>query len=413
MKNTLKTKLQCQNKIPENLIECINRSFEIIGDIAIIEIDKKLEKYQNEIAKTCLKTNRAIKTVLKKDGIHKTEFRTQNLEFIKGEKKFETKYKENGIELFVNPKEVYFSSKLSKEREILFSKDLTKKNILIMFSGLGPYTFVALRKNPNIHRIDSIELNPKGHKLALKNLELNKNILKKSNLFISVIKFLRENKIYIKEKELIENLNSLKIHFFNEDVKKQTKNLNLKKYKVSGGNVEFLNKEFLKINTGDLFEYLNKKNLNSINIDLDNFKLELFREVLIYILIYFQKKKFFIKLNNKYYYLKNNFSKSVFLDFLCLKQKNIENNILYDEIFMPLPKDACHFLDSTLPISKKGTIIHMYDFIYEKDFPKKTENKVIDFFKKNNKKIKIINTRKVGQYSPRKYRVCCDFEILE
>ena len=31
---------------------------------------------------------------------------------------------------------------------------------------------------------------------------------------------------------------------------------------------------------------------------------------------------------------------------------------------------------------------------------------------KNGVKVEIIETRKVGQYSPRKYRVCCDFKVL-
>ena len=143
MRNSLKEKLQ--NEIPENLIGFLNRSFEVVGNIAIIEVEKELLQYEKLIAKTILKTNSSIKTILKKDGIHKTKFRTQNLKFVAGKRNFETLYRENGIELFVNPRDVYFSSKLSKERENLLSSNLEYKNILVMFSGLGPYTFVAIK----------------------------------------------------------------------------------------------------------------------------------------------------------------------------------------------------------------------------------------------------------------------------
>ena len=51
--------------------------------------------------------------------------------------------------------------------------------------------------------------------------------------------------------------------------------------------------------------------------------------------------------------------------------------------------------------------------VAETAFPFETENKVIKASKKFSRKIEIIQTRKVGQYSPRKYRVCCDFKVLD
>lgn len=79
---------------------------------------------------------------------------------------------------------------------------------------------------------------------------------------------------------------------------------------------------------------------------------------------------------------------------------------------MPLPKDAEHFLNSAFKVADENCIVHMYDFIHENDFPSLSESKVLKSANKHNKKVEIIKTRKVGQYSPRKYRVCCDFKIL-
>jgi tRNA G37 N-methylase Trm5 len=91
--------------------------------------------------------------------------------------------------------------------------------------------------------------------------------------------------------------------------------------------------------------------------------------------------------------------------------RNFDELNKYDEIYMPLPKDAELFLDCAFKVANKNAIIHMYDFVHENDYPNQTEDSVKKIAKKHNKQIQIIETRKVGQYSPRKYRVCCDFKI--
>jgi len=79
----------------------------------------------------------------------------------------------------------------------------------------------------------------------------------------------------------------------------------------------------------------------------------------------------------------------------------------FDRILMPLPKSAEDFLDITKLVSKKGTIIHFYDFLLEDEFSKAKEK-----VKKHFKKVKFLNLIKCGQLSPRKYRICLDFEVV-
>jgi len=302
-----------KNKIPDKIIREVKRSFEIIGDIAIVEISKEVRKYEKEIGNAILKINSSIKTVLKKEGIRQGEFRTQKLKRIAGENKKETIYRENGIILKLDVEKIYFSAKLGTERKELCSNIKENSNVLVMFSGCGPYTFNILKYQPNLSLIDSVEINSIGHKYALENLDLNKNLLKKSKKFNNLIIKLKEEKKYINEKEIIKKLNSEKIHFYCGDVRK-------------------------------------------------------------------------------------------------IVEKEIKD-MRYDEIFMPLPKDAEHFLDCAFKVVNKNCIVHMYDFVHENDFPHKTEDSVKSAAKKHNRKIKILQTRKVGQYSPRKYRVCCDFIV--
>lgn len=90
-----------------------------------------------------------------------------------------------------------------------------------------------------------------------------------------------------------------------------------------------------------------------------------------------------------------------------LKKKNMK----FDRIIMPLPKTADEFLDDALSLSKKGTIIHFYDFLDEKNFDE-AKNKIMDACKRNMINCKIIDLVRCGQHAPRVFRICVDFQIV-
>ncbi|TKJ17416.1 hypothetical protein CEE44_02675 [Candidatus Woesearchaeota archaeon B3_Woes] len=83
----------------------------------------------------------------------------------------------------------------------------------------------------------------------------------------------------------------------------------------------------------------------------------------------------------------------------------------FDRILMPLPKSAEDYLDLALTRTKKGTIIHFYDFLNEKEFDL-AKQKVEKACKKAEKKFKVLNLVKCGQFAPKTYRICLDFKIL-
>ena len=83
----------------------------------------------------------------------------------------------------------------------------------------------------------------------------------------------------------------------------------------------------------------------------------------------------------------------------------------FDRIIMPLPKTADEFLDEALLASKKGTVIHFYDFLEEAKFGEAID-KIDAVCKKNHLKYKIIETIRCGQHAPHVFRICVDFEIL-
>ncbi len=264
-------------KLTSEEIESLKTAYDHVGDIAIIEVDRELEKKEKLIADALLKSNKTIKTVLKKGGVHEGDFRTQKMIYLAGENKKETIHKENNVRLKINVEKVYFSPRLSTERKRISELVKSEEDILVMFSGAAPYPCV-LSKNTKAKSIIGIEMNPEGHKYGLENIKLNK----------------------IKNVTLI-----------NGDVKIEVPKL---------------------------------------------------------------KKHF-------------------------------------DRILMPLPKSAEDFLDSALSASKKGTIIHFYDFLNEKEFDL-AYKKIEKACSKNNMKYKILTLVKCGQHAPKVYRICVDFQII-
>lgn len=159
-------------KLTEKELSHLKTAHDTIGQIAILEIDRELAKRERLIANTLLKTNKNIKTVLKKSGEHEGVFRTQKLKYLAGKKTKEAIYKENNITLKLDVEKVYFSPRLAEERKRIISLVKPDEEILVMFSGCGPYS-IGLAKNTKAKHITAIEINPVAHKYALENALAN------------------------------------------------------------------------------------------------------------------------------------------------------------------------------------------------------------------------------------------------
>ncbi len=177
LKRTKKKKTSLKAEISKVLskreLATVKRAFDVTGSIAILEIPEGLEKKERLIAETLLKLQKNIDTVLKKAGIHGTEFRTQKMKYLAGRKTKEAVHIEHGTRLKLDVEKVYFSPRLSTERKRVAEQVKPGESVLIMFSGCAPYPCVISRRT-KAKDITGIELNPYGHKYGLMNLKLNK-----------------------------------------------------------------------------------------------------------------------------------------------------------------------------------------------------------------------------------------------
>lgn len=94
-----------------------------------------------------------------------------------------------------------------------------------------------------------------------------------------------------------------------------------------------------------------------------------------------------------------------------VKEEIPKFNKKFSRIIMPLPQGAENFLNLALNKIKRNGIIHFYNFSEENKYENiiKIINKEC---KKRNKKCKILNIVKCGQFSPRVFRICVDFKVM-
>ena len=206
------------------------------------------------------------------------------------------------------------------------------------------------------------------------------------------------------KKKLVELLIKLKLTFLNGDVREEIKKLTPQKYTSK---IENTNNKLFEMKAKDIFDFLKDATFKEITLNLDEIKID--TKLLTLFLMFSEKFNFIYTINKQNYIADNNNTKIHLLN--ILEGQNSNNIEKYDEIFMPLPKDAELFLDCAFKTANTNATVHMYDFLHENEFPHKSEDAVKQAAQKAGKQIEIISTRKVGQYSPRKYRVCCDFIV--
>jgi len=255
------------------------KSFDLIGSsdkfVAIVEIEEGED--EKKIAEDIMKSQKNVKSVLKKSSERKGEFRTREYELIAGDKNTEVVHKEYGCLMKLDPQKAYFSPREATERQRVAAQVKAKEAVLVMFSGVCPFAIAIAKKQPDVEKVYGIELNSDAHEYAVENVRMNRL--------------------------------SHKIVLIQGDVREMT------------------------------------------------------------------KKHFG----------------------------------LFDRVVMPLPLGAENFLDVAIKcLKERGGTIHFYSRGMEEDLYSNAVKLVEENAEKENRKVEIVDKRKVSAYSPRKWKVCID-----
>jgi len=163
--------------IPEEKIGLVTRSFDIYGSkrkaVAVVEIPDELREFEGLIARTIMKVNKNVASVLGKESGRMGEYRTRELRLLAGDPDTEVLHRESGCVYRLDPRTVYFSPRESSERERLSSAVGEGEDVLVMFSGVGPLPISIAKRRRNVH-VTAVELNPYAHNYCVENIHLNR-----------------------------------------------------------------------------------------------------------------------------------------------------------------------------------------------------------------------------------------------
>ncbi|MBI4095730.1 MAG: class I SAM-dependent methyltransferase family protein [DPANN group archaeon] len=165
-----------KNILTEEQIGELVRSYDVIGDIAILEIPPRLDRLAVSIAWAFKRAFPYIGVVARKMGkvgSADEEYRLRKYEILTGERRLETMHKEGGLMMHTDLGKAYFSPRSSRERERVAGLVKNGEQILVMFAGIGPFALVIASKNQNT-QITAIEINPDAFKFMEENIRLNR-----------------------------------------------------------------------------------------------------------------------------------------------------------------------------------------------------------------------------------------------
>ena len=167
-------------ELPENILELVPKSYDIIGKIAIVEFDqintiggKNILSYKKKIAEALVSVNKSVETVYEKKSEVKGRYRLKELKVIYGDDNPETIHKENDCKFKLDVRNTYFTPRLVFERKRVSSSSFKKQEIIVdMFTGVGPFS-IQIAKN-NDAKIYAFDVNPSAYKYLIENIEMNK-----------------------------------------------------------------------------------------------------------------------------------------------------------------------------------------------------------------------------------------------
>jgi len=171
MKKDLKILLA--DELDPRELKLIYKSYDIIGDIAIIRVPKLPKERSKLIAQAVMQIHRGIKTVWRQVTPVSDVFRLRKIEFVLGERKTETFHKEHGCIFKVDLEKCYFSPRLSYERMRIAHQVQHGEAIVNMFAGVGSYSII-IAKHSKPEKIFSVDINPVAIQYMRKNIKLNK-----------------------------------------------------------------------------------------------------------------------------------------------------------------------------------------------------------------------------------------------
>jgi tRNA (guanine37-N1)-methyltransferase len=158
----------------------LTKRLDIVGDIAILKAPEAVSESRFQLARELLKETPRIKVVYKQSSPVSGDYRLRELEWLAGERRSITTYKEHGCLVEVDVQKDYFSPRLARERTIIATqvknRELatgTGEFVVNMFAGVGTFS-LRIARETSLSKIFSIDVNPDAFNRMFRNVLTNK-----------------------------------------------------------------------------------------------------------------------------------------------------------------------------------------------------------------------------------------------
>ena len=164
-----------KQEFPDEPWDTISIKFDQIGEIGLLRLDSETTSkiFRQQLGTEILNSYPKINSVINKLDITEGIKRVYPIEYLAGEKTYESWHKEYGVLIKVDLKHAYFNPRLAEEHRRLSLEVINGERILDLFTGVGPFALhctkeqecevVAVDINP--HAIESLQASIKRNKL--------------------------------------------------------------------------------------------------------------------------------------------------------------------------------------------------------------------------------------------------------
>ncbi len=161
-----------EGKLSKKEMQHLITSFDSVGNIAVIQIPKELQRKEKVIGAALMQVNKHFTTVCMVTGERAGKFRVKPMKVIAGKKNKIATYKESGCVFKVDLGKVFFSPRLATERLRIAKLIKEGETVGALFAGVGPFPIV-FAKHSGMRKAYAIELNPHAFKEMLQNIKSN------------------------------------------------------------------------------------------------------------------------------------------------------------------------------------------------------------------------------------------------
>ncbi len=160
-----------ENKLTENELNLLPRSYQIVGKILLLKLKSELLKRKKLIGTAILELLPYLQAVCLQKQISDIE-RKPKIEAIAGKKSFLALHKENGCLFEINVSKFMFSKGNKEEKMRIIEQVKPNETIIDMFAGIG-YWSIPIAKLSKAKKIFAIDINHEAVKSLEKNIFLN------------------------------------------------------------------------------------------------------------------------------------------------------------------------------------------------------------------------------------------------